>query len=212
MKNFRYGLSALALVLALAGCASDQIHYHTLTPSRGVASLVVTGHAASPADYVLEVLPVGLPTLVDRQELVVRQSDQIIVLDGERWAGALGDEVHDTLSALLQRQLGAQDVSGLVASTKQPVLRVKVMVRDFQSAPGYYALIDADWSLTRSDRPLAAHPVCHSRFSASPEKSGYTALIQAHQQVLGAMSQQISDTARNWMGSGDVACVHAQDE
>lgn len=212
MKRLQCCLSVLVCAVSLAGCASEQIHYHTLTPERGVASLTTEERNTQPADYALAVLPVGLPALVDRQELVVRQNGQIVILEGEHWAGALSDELHDTLSALLQRRLGAQDVSGLLASTKKPVLRVKLMVRDFQSAPGFYTLIDADWSLTRSDRPEAAHPVCHSRFSASPEKAGYAALDRAHQQVLGAMSEQIADTARSWMRDGETACVHAQDE
>jgi uncharacterized lipoprotein YmbA len=211
MKNSLRNLLLVGLLPALAGCASTEIHYHTLTPVGGVGSLLTPERNPAPAGYALEVLPVGLPALVDRQELVVRQDEKIVILDGERWAGALGDELHDTLSALLQQRLVTQDVSGIVVPAKTPVLRVKVMVRDFQSAPGYYALLDADWSLTRSDSPLLAHPVCHSRFSVSPQKPGYGALALAHQEVLSAMSQQIADTARSWMINGEAACAHTRE-
>lgn len=203
MRPIRFALG-IACALALAGCASDQIHYHTLMAEPPAQ---VSAPAAPSAAYTLEVLPVGLPALVDREELVVRQGERLAIIDGERWAGTLGDEVHNTLAARLQADLGAQDVAGLVPSAQTPVLRVKLMVRDFQSAPGRYALLEADWSLTRSDKPQVDHPVCHSRFSVPPVDGGFGGLTAAHRQALGLLATQIAQTARAWMAGGAPACV-----
>lgn len=194
---------ALALSLVLCGCASNQIHYYTLSAQ----NVPATDPVPDKAGYLIDVLPVGLPALVDRQEMVVSRGPSVAILDGERWVAQLGDEVHDALALQLSTRLGVQNVSGLIIPADASVVRVKVMIRAFESAPGQYALLDADWSLTRSDVRDKPYPVCHSRLSATPEGQGEAALAQAHRRMLDAMAGQIALTVRHWMTQGDADCV-----
>lgn len=198
--------AVLCLALLLGACSTPLSHVYTLTPAGGLDTLDLPEDPPASSAYLLKVEPVGLPTLVNRQEVVVWQDSGIAVLPQERWSGMLGDELRDALSAQLQQRLATRDVSGLAIAPERPILDVRMMVRDFQSAPDYYVLFDADWSLTRSDEPRLMNPVCHSRFSVSPTQRGVAGLIPAHQQVLAAVSAQIADTARRWMLSGEVVC------
>jgi uncharacterized protein len=134
----------IALAFALAACASTPIHYHTMLPP-------VTHEpvAQPPATFVIDVLPVGIPAQLDQSQLVVRQGESgMAVLDGERWASPLGDEVRGALSSELAVLLNTQDVAGLPVQSDQPVVRVKVQIRRFDVWPGQRVQIAADWELT----------------------------------------------------------------
>ena len=178
---------ALVATLGLAACSSAPLHYYTLVPP-------ATESASAPtADFVFELLPVGIPSQVDQPQLVVRSGGQgMQMLDSERWIAPLADEMRGALSADLSRILHAKDVSGLPVG-KLPVLLIKVDVRRFDSAPGSYALIDAAWSAHTSQG--TATMACTSQLS-QPVGAGYDALVQAHQQLLDQLAGQIAASAR----------------
>jgi uncharacterized lipoprotein YmbA len=176
--------------LALAACASAPVHYYTLMPAPAGGQSEV---AATPASFQFELMPVGVPAQDDVPQLVVRQGGQAVsLLNGERWAAPLADEVRGALAAELARRMGAQDISGTSPTQGKPVLRIKVDLRRFDSAPGSYALIDATWTI----RELGSQAVlaCSSRISESPGQ-GYDALVAAHQQALATLAGQIASLA-----------------
>ena len=195
-------LPGLAAVLLLAACASAPMHYYTLmAPADESAS----GAAAVGTSLPFELLPVGVPAQVDQPQLVVREGGQgVALLGSERWIAPLGDEVRGALSADLARELRSQDVSGLPGNDK-PVLRIKLDLRRFDSAPGSYALVEGAWSvrLLHGDRPAVL--ACTSRITESVGP-GYDALVQGHQRALGELARQIAAVARS-LGSGQTpAC------
>lgn len=203
MPSIRLGL-ILGAVALQAACASKQIHYHALMPI-DQGNVIPAGAAVAPAPFALEILPIGVPAQVDRQELVVRQGGELVILEGERWAATLGDEMRETLGVLLQRRLGAGDVSGLVSPGDIPVLRVKVMVRQFELVSGQYALMDADWNLARADKADVARLLCHSHLRVAAPES-YAALVAAQQGLIDALTEQVAGAARIWMVAGANAC------
>jgi uncharacterized lipoprotein YmbA len=195
-------LTMLGAVVSLAACASAPLHYYTLIPPAGGYAPTATKAAIAPqpAAFKFELLPVAVPPQVDQPQLVVRSGEQgMQMLDGERWIAPLADEVRGALSADLARALDTQDVSGLPVGN-QPVVRIKVDIRRFDSAPGSYALIDASWSLRapKGDGALA----CTSQLTAQVG-AGYDALVQGHQQLLAQLADQIASAA------GPVADGHA---
>lgn len=186
MIRLRYPALA-ATVALLAACASAPMHYYTLIAPAGSQA-----PAGAPAPFRFTLLPVGIPAQVDQPQLVVRQNAQgVAMLDDHRWIAPLGDEVRGALSADLARDLHTQDVSGLPAGDK-PVLRIKVDLRRFDSAPGRYALIEAAWSVhaLKSDTVLA----CTSRIEESVGP-GFDALVAGHQQALKALASRIASVA-----------------
>ena len=199
----RFGL-VFCVVLLQAACTSTQIHYHSLMPTEQRRA-TPTSVAPIPSVSSFEVLPIGIPAQVDRQEIVVRQDKELLILEGERWAATLGDEMRETLSVLLRRKLGISDMSGLESAAHAPVLRVKVMLRQFESVSSQYALIDADWNLSRADKPDMEHLLCHSHLQMRAP-GDYRELVAAQQGLVDALAEQISSAARTWIASGGKAC------
>lgn len=188
MIRMRYLLAACGAAM-LAACASAPVHYYTLVPAADNAP----AESAAAAPFQFELLPVGIPAQNDVPQLVVRQGGQAVsLLNGERWVAPLGDEVRGALSVDLAQRTHAQDISGGVAANGKPVLRIKVDLRRFDSAPGSYALIEATWTI----RELGSQAVlaCSSRISESPGQ-GYDALVAAHQQALATLAGQIASLA-----------------
>ncbi|GLQ95992.1 PqiC family protein [Dyella mobilis] len=192
-------LMAVMGTAVLAACASAPVHYYTLVPEPDSAPVNV-----APAGFQFELLPVGIPAQNDVPQLVVRQGGQSVALvDGERWIAPLAEEVRSALSVDLSRRLDTQDIgSGLPADGK-PVLRIKVDLRRFDSAPGSYALIEATWSV----RPLKSGTVltCSSRIEENVGQ-GYGGLVAGHQQALAELAGQIASVAPALVAGSSAAC------
>lgn len=194
-------LCQLAAVAGLTACASAPVHYHTL-----LAPIEQIAASAQPAPFLIEVLPVGIPVQLDQPQLLVRQGDSgVAVLDGERWAGPLGDEVRAALSAKLTRSLAAQDIAGLARPGGTQVVRIKLQVRRFDIWPGQRAQLDADWSLGVADEAGNARLTCRGQFDA-PASGGYPQMVQAHQRLIAELAASIAADARAWSRSRSAAC------
>jgi len=189
MIRMRHLMAALGAA-ALAACASAPLHYYTLLPAPDSAD---TQSATAPANFQFELMAVGVPAQDDVPQLVVRQGGQsVALLDGQRWAAPLSDEVRGALAVDLSRQLRAPDISSGVPVNSKPVLRIKVDLRRFDSAPGSYALIDATWTV----RELRSQAVltCSSRISENVGQ-GYAELVAGHQRAVSALAGQIARVA-----------------
>jgi len=187
--------------LMLTACASEPARYHTLAP----LDYDRQASPPAPAPFLLEVLPVRVPVEADRLELVVRQGGSIALIESERWAATLGEEFQDAFSAMLSSKLGAQNVSGFTHPLGKPVLRVKLIVRRFESVPGQYALIDADWSIGLADKEEKGRLLCNSQLRI-PVKNGYRNLVDGHRKLIDRLAGQIASRARDFPRSASQAC------
>jgi uncharacterized lipoprotein YmbA len=177
---------AAILIGSLAACASAPTHFHTLVPPSAPLP-------AASAAFVIDVQPVAVPPQVDQPALVLRQgASGIAVLDGERWASPLGDEIRGALSADLAARLGTHDVHGLPRAKDARVVGVRLDVRRFDSEVGGYATLEASWSVRGADRAAAN---CASRV-AEPAGSTYDSLVEAHQRALGKVADQVAVAVR----------------
>lgn len=199
-------LVGVAAGVLLAACASAPLHYYTLVApaDESAGGLVAPAAGASVAPALpFELLPVGVPAQVDQPQLVVREGGQgVALLGSERWIAPLGDEVRSALSADLARALHSADVSGLPGNG-QPLLRIKLDLRRFDSAPGSYALIEAAWSVRLLHGAQPATLACTSRVSEAVGP-GYPALVQGHQRAIARLATQIAGVARA-LGAGQAA-------
>ena len=199
-------LVGVAAGVLLAACASAPLHYYTLVApaDESAGGLVAPASEASAAPSLpFELLPVGVPAQVDQPQLVVREGGQgVALLGSERWIAPLGDEVRSALSADLARALHSADVSGLPGNG-QPLLRIKLDLRRFDSAPGSYALIEAAWSVRLLHGAQPATLACTSRVSEAVGP-GYPALVQGHQRAIARLAEQIAGVARA-LGAGQAA-------
>ena len=195
-----------ALAASLAACSSAPTHFYTLMPPAEPAA-----PATAAAAFAIAVEPVGVPVEVDQVQWLVRTSrGQVSVLDNERWAAPLGDELRAALADELARQLGARDVYNAASPAGIPVIRVQVEVRRFESVAAGYALIEADWDVARRDATSASGLVCHSRVS-QPVEAGYAALAVGHQRALAVIGARIALAVRS-VAAGGTACPPAEPE
>jgi uncharacterized lipoprotein YmbA len=199
MRRFLSGLAVLSLILG--ACASAPIHYHTLLPV-----LERPPSEIRPSGFLIDVLAVGIPTQIDQQQLVVREgSTGVAVLDGERWAGPLGEQIRDALSAELSHRLQTRDIAGLAAPAGKATLKIEAEVRRLDARPGRGVLLEADWSLEFAGDPAGVRLLCGGRFEeATP--GGYPEMIQGEQRLIAAMAERIAAEARRWERSRAATC------
>nr|WP_301273506.1 PqiC family protein [Burkholderia multivorans] len=140
---------------------------------------VQTLHVAAPADGNRLVVQRG-PGLAD-------------ILEQERWAAPLGDEMRDGLSTRIASGLGAIDVHRVAYPDGTPVYRVAVDVQRIESWPASHVLLDATWSVSAAAAapPAQRALTCRSivRVDAS---AGYDALVDAHRRALDALAHAIA--------------------
>jgi uncharacterized lipoprotein YmbA len=195
-------LRTLAAVgaLLLAACVSTvPTHYHSLLDASAESA-----PAGSPASFLIEVQPIGIPAQVDRPQLVVRDGGGVMPLEQERWIAPLADEARAALSADLSRELATTDIAGQPRPAGARVLTIKVDLRRFDSTPGAYAAVDAVWSLGVNDAK-SSPLVCTSSVREAAGQ-GYDDLVRAHRQALAAIASRIASAARTYAAAGKGAC------
>lgn len=179
----------LVLTAGLAACSSSKLpeRFHTLVPAERAAAAAATGLALPVA-----VLPVGIPRQVDHAQFVVRQpDDSLLLLEQDRWAAPLQDELRAALVERLVSRWGAVDVRQ-VATTTPALWTVRVDVQRFESIPGREARLEAVWSVSQGDgRSL----VCRSsRVEAAT--GGVPSLAEAHRRAVAGLADEIGQRLR----------------
>ncbi len=135
--------AAVCVCLMLPACASEMDHFYTL-------STLPDGHrsaAATPGMHVL--LQVSVPPLVDRAEMVINTSNNTIsILDHDRWAEVLSDQVEQTLARDIERRRDDVLVGdrGFDQSATHPVTIKVDIVRMWAQRSGHVN-IEAHWRI-----------------------------------------------------------------
>src|SRR6202011_1032644 len=130
----RFALAWLAAVGV--GCTSAPVRYYTLTPPPDRTL------PASETTLAIDVRVVHTPSQLNRSELMVRTgATEVTLLENERWASPVNDEIKDAVRLELQRRLGR--MPGLrPAFTK---LTLDIDVQHLEADLGRYALLEASW-------------------------------------------------------------------
>lgn len=194
---------AACVALVVAGCSSNKLpeRFHTLVPSERAASAPAT--AATPI-YV-DVLPVTVPEQVNHAQWVVRQpDDSLLMLEQDRWAAPLPDELRSALVERLTSQWSALDVRG-VAMVAPSVWRVRVDVQRFESIPGREARIEGTWSIASSARG-GVTLVCRSTLREAAGGAGVSGLAEAHRRAVVRLADEIGQRLRELHAGRSASC------
>ena len=133
----RFALAWLAAVGA--GCTSAPVRYYTLTPPPDKT------RPPSETTLAIDVRVVHTPPQLNRSELMVRTGpSEVTLLENERWASPVKDEIKDALRLALQRRLGS--VTGLRPGFTK--LTLDIDVQHLEAELGRYALLEVSWSAT----------------------------------------------------------------
>ncbi|MET4675825.1 MULTISPECIES: PqiC family protein [unclassified Luteibacter] len=190
-----------ALGLMLGACASAPVRYYTLLGSAPPA------RSPTASNLWVNVGPVGVPSDLDQQAMVVRQSaTRVDVLDSEQWASPLGEEVRSAVSAQISSRLGAPDLHGLAAADGKPGVRVSIQLRRFEAWLGSRVLLQADWALTYVRDGRSDSVMCSGQFEAAATDT-YPGLVHAGQQVVVQMADRIANRIADLERHGNVSAA-----
>jgi uncharacterized lipoprotein YmbA len=219
MTPLRLSLRTLAQVaacasvaLTLAACSTPRSNFYTLGPgaSAGGAATSTNAAQAPKPRLLIEVSPVGVPSQIARNQLVVQAGDaRVDVLEQERWASAPADEIRRALSGDLAARLGTFDVYDTPYAADANVYRISVNVRRFELWPGSRAVLDAVWSVrsTRTQAIATCSTKVDEPVSAAQANIGFEALVDAQRHALAQMADNIAATVTALDASGRATCT-----
>ena len=192
---------ALACLVSIGvGCTSAPVRYYTLTPP---PDQTLPG---SQTTLAIDVRVVHTPPQLNRSELMVRTGpSEVTLLENERWASPVKDEIKDALRLQLQRRLGS--AAGLrPAFTK---LTLDIDVQHLETELGRYALLEVNWSATLSATgpPSNGTQVATCTFRADEKiHTGYAGIVEGYQREIAALADAIVAVLTRPASGIDAAC------
>lgn len=137
----------VCVICSTAGCATRQPdHFYVL------AAQPTDAHESAAPILRQVVLQLTLPSLVDRNEMVVTTPNGVAVMEHERWAAPLADLMTTTLRQDMERRRADLLVSPTGRDAGRGVARVRIEVDVVQlwARRGVEAGIEAQWRVTDS--------------------------------------------------------------
>jgi uncharacterized lipoprotein YmbA len=178
---------ACTLAALVTGCASSPAQFYTLnaTAAPGAAQSKLT----------VAVGPVSVPSTIDRPQIVVSTgANQVSIDEFNRWAAPVQDNLVRVVAENLVAILGTPRVTLYPTLAADVDFRVQIEVRNFESAPGKYAALDAVWTVRRLKDGKSETGRTSVRETIS--EGGYDALAAAHSRAVARMSQDIAEAMR----------------
>jgi uncharacterized lipoprotein YmbA len=192
---------ALAWLVGIGvGCTSAPVRYYTLTPPPHKTSPV------SETTLSIDVRVVHTPPQLNRSELMVRTGPtEVTLLENERWASPVNDEIKDAMRLELQRRLSP--MTGLrPAFTK---LTLDIDVQHLEAELGRYALLEASWSATLSatgQRSAGARATTCTFQADEKIHTGYAGMVEGYQREIAALADAIVAVLTSSASGIDASC------
>jgi uncharacterized lipoprotein YmbA len=181
----RFMPCCLAVLLIFTGCATRRAdHFYALSALPGAPS-------ASRAVFARQVtMHITLPSLVDRGELIFTTGDQVTILEHERWASPLLDQVIATLG----QDLEARRAELLIANrsleqSTMPLSKVSVEVVRISAERGARVTLETRWRVVDSVTGNVA--VGRDVFAAPMASEDYAQLAAALSQCLAQLADKL---------------------
>ena len=199
--NGYYLRFALAWLVSVGvGCTSAPIRYYTLTPPPDRTL------PASETTLPIEVRVVHIPPQLNRSELMVRTGPtEVTLLENEKWASPVNDEIKDAVRLELQRRLGR--MTGLRAAPTK--LTLDIDVQHLEAEFGQYALLEASWSATLSATgQLSTGARATTCTFQADEKihTGYIGIVEGYQREIAALADAIVAALASPASGMDAPC------
>jgi uncharacterized lipoprotein YmbA len=172
-----------AAVLIASGCATRRAdHFYAL-------AVQPTQSSGSHAGFARQItLHLTLPSLVDRAEMVLTSGEQVSILEHERWASPLPDQVIAALGQDIEaRRTDVMIANRSLEQVKLPSSRISVEIVRWTAQRGGRLSIEARWRVT--DSVSGNVSVGRDIFSAALGADGYDKMAAA----LSACVAQLAD-------------------
>jgi uncharacterized protein len=187
-------LSFVAFLTMAACSASPEMRYYTLSAEPGATGPSATLPPLRQATYAIDAVIV--PDLLDRPQIVLRSgANAVDVLDYDRWAAPLPDQLQRVFTADLRARLGAHAVidQGL-PSALHPDRRITISILEFD--PGPESVLEASWEIfdTRSAPIRGSLDTYSARHVASTSQSDVTEIVATMSGLLVMVADDIAVT------------------
>lgn len=197
MKAWPFLLTGLVTVTACS--SSSPIRYYTLSAEAAPSGAAMTRPTRGP--YSIDA--VSIPDLLDRPQIVLRvATNSVEMLDDDRWAAPLADQIERVLAAELSARLGPGAIidPGLPMNA-QAERRISVSILGFDPAKNGESSLEASWVISdaKSGSPAASSRIFRTRRAATAKGPGVA-------DIVGTMSGLVAETA------DDIAATIATDK
>ena len=170
----------------LYGCASiSSDRFYALQP---IPATPANAHGVFTTQVSLQI---SVPSMVDRNEMVVKQADRVKVLEHERWAAPLTDQILIVLGQDLENRRADLLISTRrISQVGAPRFNVAVEIFDLALASTGGARIEVRWRVSGMEIPV--NLVGRDTFTASGAGgAGYGAGAEALSQCIALLAERI---------------------
>ncbi|HEY2686132.1 MAG TPA: PqiC family protein [Steroidobacteraceae bacterium] len=177
---------------AAAGCVSQHAdHFYALGP-------VPNQPRESRSAFATQVrLTLTIPSLVDRNELVVKSSAGVVVLEHERWASPLADQMITVLGQdIEQRRPDSLVVTRSLLRQNSPTVTVAVQVVSLNIDKNAHVAIETRWRVQRDGADATQG---RDSFEVPVAGNEYDAVSRALSGCLAGLADRL---VREWPSSG----------
>jgi len=185
------------------GCTSAPVRYYTLTPTPDKTM------PASQTTLTIDVRVVHTPPQLNRAELMVRTGPtEVTLLENERWASPVNDEIKDSLRLELQSRLGR--MPGLSPAFAE--LTLDIDVQHLEAEFGRYALLEASWSATLSGIGLPSNSARAATCTFQAEErihTGYAEMVEGYQREIAALADAIVAVLTSAASGVEASCQNS---
>jgi uncharacterized protein len=200
VNRFYLRFAVAWLASACVGCTSAPVRYYTLTPPPEKTFPVPETTLA------IDVRVVHTPPQLKRSELMVRNGPtEVTLLENERWASPVNDEIKDALRLELQRRQGR--MIGLRPDFTK--LTIDIDVQHLEAEFGRYALLEASWSATLSatgQRSTGARATTCTFRAEEKIRAGYAEMVEGYQREIAALAEAIVAALTSPESGIDASC------
>ena len=170
------------------------------------------GLPASETTVSLDVRLVHTPPQLSRSEMMIRTGPtEVMLLENERWASPVNDEIKDALRLGLQRRLSRMSELR-PAFTK---LTLDIDVQRLEAEFGRYALLEASWSASLSSagqRSNGARAATCAFQAGEKISTGYAEIVEGYQREISALADSIVDMVTRLSSGIDASCQISADK
>ena len=190
-------LCCALFALAVSACASSpQVRYYTLSTETDLKARASSAASVHHNSYAVGA--VAIPNLLDRPQIVLRSSANTIeVLDYDRWAAPLSDELQRVLIADLSMRLGANSVidPGLMSSLHMD-RRITISILKFDPARKNESVLEASWTISdaKAGPSLDGVKTYKARHVVSSDHPNVEELVATMSALVAKMTDDIAAT------------------
>ena len=200
MSGYYLRFALACFVSVGVGCTSAPVRYYTLTSPSDKT------RPAPETTLAIDVRVVHIPPQLHRSGLMVRTGPtELTILENERWASPLNDEIKDALRIELRRRLGR--MTGWRPDFAK--LTLNVDVQQFEAQVGQYALLEASWSATLSGMGLPSNSARAATCTFQAEErihTGYAEMVEGYQREIAALADAIAAVVTSSASGIEASC------